>query len=70
MREVAYNHSATVMLPEELYHIIWKFIQADIPVMRYAKVIMKLEDVLNGEFFTRYLKKGEIDRATRKQAVR
>ena len=58
MREVSFGDSVTVILPEALYHSIWDGVEADISPLKYSKVIMKLEEVLKGEFFTEYIKKG------------
>jgi hypothetical protein len=58
IREVSYGDSATVILPDDLYSIIWDSVEADVSIPKYAKVIMKLEEVLKGEFFTEYIKKG------------
>ncbi|EXJ82044.1 hypothetical protein A1O1_08112 [Capronia coronata CBS 617.96] len=33
---------------------------SNLPELRYAKVIMKLEEVLDGDFFTEYIKRGNI----------
>jgi ribonucleases P/MRP protein subunit RPP40 len=58
IREVSHVNSTTVNLPDELYHIIWDSVDADISKPKYAKVIMKLEEVLEREFFTEYIKQG------------
>lgn len=59
IRDVEYNHSATAILPEELCRLIWQDVECAMMKVRYAKVIMKLEELLHGEFFTEYIKKGE-----------
>lgn len=46
------------MLPDELYSLIWQTVENELPRMRYAKVIMKLEEILQGEFFNEYIKRG------------
>jgi ribonuclease P/MRP protein subunit RPP40 len=51
-------HSATVMLPDELYGLIWGAVESSMPKIRYAKVILKLEQLLQGEFFNEYIKRG------------
>lgn len=51
-------HSVTVMLPDEIYGLIWQAVESEIPKIRYAKVIMKLEELLQGEFFNMYIKRG------------
>ena len=61
IREVSSSDSVTVVLPDELYTIIWDSVEADVSIPKYAKVIMKLEDVLKGDFFTEYIKKGGLD---------
>ncbi|EXJ58968.1 hypothetical protein A1O7_06399 [Cladophialophora yegresii CBS 114405] len=58
IREVSYGRSATIMLPDDLHRIIWDSVMADTSRPKYAKVIMKLEDVLKGDFFNEYIKKG------------
>ncbi|KIW91244.1 uncharacterized protein Z519_08140 [Cladophialophora bantiana CBS 173.52] len=60
IRGVEYNQYVTAILPDELYHLIWEKVEANITHIEYAKVIMKLEDVLKGDFFTEYIKRGNI----------
>ncbi|KIW67570.1 hypothetical protein PV04_06810 [Phialophora macrospora] len=60
IREIPYGDSVTVTLPHDLHRIIWDSVEADISRPKYAKVIMKLEEVLKGEFFTEYIKKGNV----------
>jgi ribonuclease P/MRP protein subunit RPP40 len=45
-----------VVLPDELYQIIGQNVVG--PQTEYAKVVMKLEDLLEGDFFTEYIKRG------------
>lgn len=52
--------SVNMILPEELYDIIWDKIEDERKNARYAKVIMKLQDLLEGAFFTEYIKKGDL----------
>ncbi len=59
IREVDYVKRATATLPEELYHIIWRDVEASMSRLNYAKVIMKLEDMLQGDFFNEYIKRGK-----------
>lgn len=56
---IGFVKSVEMILPNELYETIWKKVEADLKPVRYARVIMKLEDVLDGEFFTEYIKKGK-----------
>jgi hypothetical protein len=58
VREVACCDTVRVALPEDLYHIIWDSVMANCPRPKYARVIMKLEQILSGDFFTKYIKKG------------
>ncbi|OAL21029.1 hypothetical protein AYO22_08313 [Fonsecaea multimorphosa] len=60
IRGLDYNQYAAVILPDELYHLVWKKVDASIVPVKYAKVIMRLGDVLDGEFFTTYIKRGNI----------
>ena len=56
--------SVNIILPEELYDIIWDKIEDERKKARYAKVIMKLQDLLEGAFFTEYIKKGDLPPST------
>jgi ribonuclease P/MRP protein subunit RPP40 len=56
---VEYVQRATATLPEELYDIIWLDVDASMGGLDYAKVIMKLEDILQGDFFNEYIKRGK-----------
>jgi ribonuclease P/MRP protein subunit RPP40 len=58
IREIPYGDSVTITLPDAMHRIIWDSVEADVSKPKYAKVIMKLEEVLKGEFFTEYIKKG------------
>ncbi|KAI1616413.1 ribonuclease P [Exophiala viscosa] len=60
IRDVGFVQTADMALPEELYDILWRHIEASTPPVAYAKVIMKLEDVLQGGFFNQYIKQGNI----------
>lgn len=58
-------HSVDVLLPAELRDVIKQTEARQIALKRlseqshkYAKVIMKLGEVLEGDFFTEYVKKG------------
>lgn len=48
-----------MILPEDLYELIWRKVEEEMRPLKYARVIMKLEDLLEGEFFTEYVKKGK-----------
>jgi ribonucleases P/MRP protein subunit RPP40 len=47
-----------MILPEELYDLIWDKIEGESKKASYAKVILKLQDIISGTFFTEYVKKG------------
>jgi ribonucleases P/MRP protein subunit RPP40 len=59
INEVPFLQSVNLVLPQELYDVIWDKIEDESKKAGYAKVIMKLQDVLSGAFFTEYIKKGE-----------
>lgn len=62
INEVGFVRAVEMILPEELYELTWKRIDEELKAAKYAKVIMKLEDVLDGDFFTEYVKKGKQNR--------
>lgn len=59
INEVGFIKSVEMIMPEELYELIWRRVEEQLKPVKYAKVVMKLEDVLDGAFFTEYIKKGE-----------
>ena len=59
INDVSFVKSVEMVLPEELYEIMWTKVEQELKPVKYAKVIMKLEDVLDGDFFTEYIKKGK-----------
>ena len=59
INEARFIKSVEIVLPEELYQLIWRKVEEELKVVKYAKVIMKLQDVLDGVFFTEYIKTGE-----------
>jgi ribonuclease P/MRP protein subunit RPP40 len=59
INEVPFIKSVNLVLPQELCNVIWSKIEDESKKAGYAKVIMKLQDVLDGAFFTEYIKKGE-----------
>ena len=58
IRELSFIHTVTMIMPEEMYQLVWDKIEADSKQLKYAKVILKLQEVLDGDFFTEYIKKG------------
>jgi ribonucleases P/MRP protein subunit RPP40 len=59
INKVRFVKSVELVLPEELYELIWMKVEEELKPVKYAKVIMKLHEVLEGEFFTEYVKKGK-----------
>jgi ribonuclease P/MRP protein subunit RPP40 len=49
-----------LILPEELYELVRAHLDEQDGVVRgvYARVFMKLGEILEGDFFTEYIKKG------------
>jgi ribonuclease P/MRP protein subunit RPP40 len=58
IKELPFVHTFTMLMPDEMYQMIWNKLDAEVKTMKYAKVIMKLQEVLDGDFFTEYIKKG------------
>lgn len=58
INEAPFLQSVNLILPEELFDVIWDKIEDDFKKARYAKLVMKLQDVLDGAFFTEYVKRG------------
>lgn len=47
-----------LLLPEELYDLIWKELEARLANIRYSHVVMSLSDLLEADFFNIYIKTG------------
>ena len=47
-----------LILPQELYDVIWKDVEAKISNIHYSRVIMSLSEILDGDFFNKYIKIG------------
>lgn len=47
-------------LPQELYDVVWKDVEAKISNIQYSRVIMSLSEMLDEEFFNKYIKIGTI----------
>ena len=62
INDVPFVQSLSLILPGELYDVVWNKIRDELKQARYAKVIMKLQDVLEDSFFTQYVKRGEFSR--------
>ena len=47
-----------LVLPQELYDVVWKDVEAKISNIEYSRVIMSLSEILEGDFFNNYIKIG------------
>ncbi|KAI4129459.1 MAG: hypothetical protein LQ338_002240 [Usnochroma carphineum] len=54
----AFTHSAQVILPEELYDVVWKNVASRLQPLEYSRVILPLSALLEGDFFNTYIKSG------------
>ncbi|KAF2637084.1 hypothetical protein P280DRAFT_510041 [Massarina eburnea CBS 473.64] len=57
-----FSHTLDLILPEEIYELVRGQLEREDGVARgvYARVFMKLGEVLEGDFFAEYVKKGNI----------
>ncbi|KAF6220904.1 hypothetical protein HO133_002584 [Letharia lupina] len=55
-----FTHTVQLILPQELYDVVWKEVEAKISNIQYSRVIMPLSGLLEGDFFNRYIKIGNI----------
>jgi ribonuclease P/MRP protein subunit RPP40 len=58
IKELPFVHTFTILMPEEMDWVVWDKLDDEVKSVKYAKVIMKLQEVLEGDFFTEYIKKG------------
>ncbi|MCJ1223615.1 hypothetical protein MMC12_000258 [Toensbergia leucococca] len=56
----SFTHTLDLVLPEELYELIWKDVESEVGLVRYSRVIMPLSVLLEGDFFSSYIKTGNI----------
>lgn len=47
-----------MILPEELYHLIWENVAERIENIQYHQVIMSLSELLEPDFLNKYVKTG------------
>lgn len=59
IRDVDIVHSTTAVLPDELYQVIWQDVENGMADLQYAKVSMKVEELLSGAFFNDHVKRGK-----------
>ncbi|KIV88762.1 hypothetical protein PV10_08407 [Exophiala mesophila] len=60
INDISFNQSVTISFPNPLYEIIWPEIQDLLPDPKYAKVVLKLEDLLVGDGFDIWIKRGNV----------
>lgn len=58
MSHLTYVDQMEIILPEELYNLIWAGVEKRADQIQYSRVIMPLSALLQGEFFNEYIKKG------------
>lgn len=58
IRNSPFIYSASIIMPTELYQSVYGRIDERAKKSSYAKVVMKLEELLEGEFFNEYIKRG------------
>lgn len=49
-----------LVLPQELYDVVWEQIESKISTVQYSRVIMPLSALLEGQFFNLYIKSGTL----------
>ncbi|KAF2808428.1 uncharacterized protein BDZ99DRAFT_371552, partial [Mytilinidion resinicola] len=55
-----FTHTFDLILPEEIYELCQQELDGDAGTLHYARVNMTLLEVISGDFFTNYIKKGNI----------
>ena len=50
-----------MILPQALYDVVWEGVKAKISNVQYSRVIMSLSELLEGDFFNKYIKIGILD---------
>ncbi|KAK4233888.1 ribonuclease P 40kDa subunit-domain-containing protein [Achaetomium macrosporum] len=53
-------HRADLILPQEVFDIVGEKLLKSKPAPEFRRVVMSLHDLLSGEFFTEYIKKGNV----------
>ncbi|KAL2001639.1 hypothetical protein VTN02DRAFT_1497 [Thermoascus thermophilus] len=53
-------HTTELILPEEIHRVVWSSIESKIKGLRYARVIMPLSALLEGDFFNTYIRTGDV----------
>ncbi|KAF2018570.1 hypothetical protein BU24DRAFT_418091 [Aaosphaeria arxii CBS 175.79] len=58
---IPFSHTLDLVLPSEIYSLIQDKLENDMATkIQYARVHMKLGEILQGDFFTEYIKQGNI----------
>ncbi|KAJ9272106.1 hypothetical protein DTO212C5_1869 [Paecilomyces variotii] len=56
----SYVHTTELILPREIYNAIWESVDSKLQRLQYAKVILPLSSLLEGEFFNKYIKTSDV----------
>ncbi|KAK3390802.1 ribonuclease P 40kDa subunit-domain-containing protein [Podospora didyma] len=54
-------HRVDLILPQEAYDAVYAKLVSDRPAPEFKRVVMSLHDILSGDFFAEYIKKGNIN---------
>lgn len=49
-----------LLLPAEVRDVVQRELEEHVGGVRYAKVMMSLREIVEGDFFTEYIKKGRL----------
>jgi ribonuclease P/MRP protein subunit RPP40 len=55
---------ADLIIPEEVFALVQQKLLTERPIPGFKKVVLSLHDILSGDFFTEYIKKGETQTQT------
>ena len=58
INDAPFMSGVSMVMPAELYATVWDKVETSLKEFQYAKVILKLEHLLQGDFFTEYIKRG------------
>lgn len=57
-KSVCLTLQVNLILPDELYDLIWQDVAAKINVLEYSRVTVSLSEIIDGDFFNKYIKSG------------
>ncbi|KAI9840054.1 MAG: hypothetical protein M1819_000247 [Sarea resinae] len=55
-----FTHQVDLLLPEDVYRVIWQEVNSKLDPVQYSRVILPLSALLEGDFFNSYIKTGNI----------